>query len=340
MLVDATRSLGTTGVEVTPLGFGATSLGGLYHAVSDEEARATVRRALELGIRYIDTSPWYGRGLSEHRVGHAVQEETDANVVISTKVGRVLRPAAHPEAFDSRPWIGGLSFDVRFDYGYDGIMRSYEDSLMRLGLPRVDLLIVHDLDHWYHDDAAYTNHLRDLQSGGQKAFDELRASGQVRGIGVGINDVGLLKDIVDRVDIDFALVAMPYTLLDQAALADDLPICQDRGLGVIIGSVFASGILATGARRDARYGYVPAPEEILERTERIEAVCRRHDVPLAAAALQFPLGHPSVASVIPGASNPWAVERNVEAFGRNIPADLWVELVSEGLIREDAPVPA
>jgi len=229
---------------------------------------------------------------------------------------------------------------VRFDYSYDGVMRSFEDSLQRLGLPRIDLLVIHDLDIQYHQTYERIEALLiELHNGGARALAELRAAGRIGGFGAGINELGMIPRFLDLIDVDFFLVALPYTLLDQQVLDSEFPRCAKKGVGFVIGAVFGSGILATGAVQGARYAYAPAAPEMLAKVARIEAACTRHGVPLVAAALQFPLGHPSVASVIPGGLSPEHVRQNVAAFRHTIPSALWAELKHEGLLRADAPTP-
>jgi D-threo-aldose 1-dehydrogenase len=336
----ARRKLGRTNVAVTQLGLGGAGLGDLFDVVEDADASATLRAAWDAGIRYYDTSPWYGRGQSEHRFGRALYRRPRADYVLSTKVGRLFRAVHDAEHFAHGFWRGGLKFEHRFDYSYDGVMRSFEDSLQRLGLPRIDLLLIHDLDLSHHaTEARVTAYLTELHNGGFRALAELKQAGLIRGIGAGINEPGMMPRLLDLMDIDFFLVALPYTLLDTDVLDSEFPCCAARGVGFVIGAPFASGILATGAVQGARYRYAEATPEVLAKVRRIEAVCARHNVPLAAAALQFPLGHPSVASVIPGALLPEHVTRNVAAFRHEIPAGYWAELKHEGLLRADAPVP-
>ncbi len=335
-----TRPLGRTGVRLTQMGFGGASIGELFVKVPEEDALACLRAAWEAGIRYFDTAPWYGRGLSELRTGAGLRDRPREEYVLSTKVGRWLRAPADPAGFSTAPWIGGLPFEVVFDYSYDGIMRAYEQSQLRLGLTRYDLAIIHDLDLGYHaPEEKLGTYFAQLATSGFRALSELKTAGLIHGIGAGINALGLIPRFLELFDMDFFLVAMPYTLLHQEVLQDEFPRCVERGIGFVIGAVFSSGILATGPAPGAHYNYAPAPPQILERVRRIEAVCARHGVPLAAAALQFPLGHPKVAAVIPGASRPSQVQRNVSAFEHPIPSALWVELKAESLLREDAPVP-
>jgi D-threo-aldose 1-dehydrogenase len=337
--VTARRRLGRTGVEVTELGFGGASIGELFVRVPEQDAQATIAAAWDAGIRYFDTAPWYGRGLSELRTGTGLRDHPRRDYALSTKVGRWLRPAT-AEGYDGAPWLGGAPNEVVFDYTYDGIMRSVEQSRLRLAITRFDVAFIHDLDNLYFDPTTLDAHFHDLATSGWRALEELRASGQIGAIGAGINDLGLIPRFLDIGDIDAFLVAMPYTLLDQSVLDVEFPACVERGVGLVIGAVFASGILAKGAIPGAKYAYADASTEVLEKTRRIQAVCDRHTVPLAAAALQFPLGHPSVASVIPGASSPAQQASNVAAFRHPIPAHLWAELKHEGLLHTDAPVPA
>ena len=334
----ARRRLGRTQVEVTQLGFGGAGLGDLFEVIPEAQAAATLQAAWDAGIRYYDTAPWYGLTQSEHRFGRALYRQPRRDFVLSTKVGRTLHPVHDSENFDRGMWSGGLPFRVQFDYSYDGVMRSFEDSLQRLGLSRIDLLLIHDLDLQYHKtNARVEARLTELHNGGVRA--ELKAAGRIGGFGAGINERGMIPRFLDLIDVDFFLVAMPYTLLDQQVLDSEFPRCTERGIGFVIGAVFASGILATGAVQGARYAYAPAAPEILAKVARIEAVCDRHGVPMAAAALQFPFGHPSVASVVPGSLAPEHVTSNVAAFRHPIPPALWAELKHEGLLRADAPTP-
>ena len=255
-------------------------------------------------------------------------------------MGRLLRPSDTPDRGGIGSFKGGLPFAPTFDYSYDGVLRSLEDSLQRLGRAHVDLVAIHDLDVGYFPDpVVLERHLDDLADGGAKALGELRAAGAIRAVGAGVNELGMIPRLLERVELDFVILAMPYTLLDQEALEEELPLCAERGVGVVVGAVFASGILGAPPAADTTYGYEAPPREIVDRVGRLRAVCARHDVPLGAAALQFPLGHPLVASVIPGAVRPEQVRENVERLATPIPAALWEELKAEGLLRADAPVP-
>jgi len=333
-----TRTVGKTGVEVTEVGMGGAPLGDLFELVSETQAQDTLQAAWDAGIRYFDTAPFYGYGKSEHRLGHFLRQQPREDFVISTKVGRVFKATRDLNTFDKQMWIGGLPFEHTFDYSYDGIMRSYEDSLQRLGLHAIDLLLIHDLDYFFHTtEEMVSASLAQIYTSGWRALDELRSSGQIKGIGAGLNMLGLVSRFLDMVDMDFFIIAMPYTLLDQNPLDEEFPKCAEHGVDIVIGSVFASGILVTGAVEGALYAYEPAPPEILEKVKKMEAICQSHNVPLPAAAIQFPLAHPNVAAIIPGALKSDYIHTNIQNYQHNIPSDLWAELKSEGLIRQDAP---
>lgn len=335
------RPIGRTNVRVTCLGCGGGTLGDLWEVIPETQADATLAAAWDAGIRYFDTAPFYGHGKSEHRVGRSLRARPRDAFVLSTKVGRVYYRPESPDRYEPGLWAGGLPFNFRVDYTRVGLLRSYEDSLMRLGLARVDALLVHDLDLLFHQtEERFGKHLEDLDAGGGfAALRELRERGEIGAIGVGINEVGMIPRFLERFDPDFFLVAIPYTLLSQAALDRELPMCVERGVGIVIGAPFASGILARGASSGATYAYAPPAPEVVEKTRGIEAVCSRHGVPLGAAAIQFPLAHPAVAAVIPGPNAPEQVRRNLEWMRAPIPPDFWGELKAEGLLRPDAPTP-
>ncbi len=337
MNVRERRPVGRSGVEVAPLGLGTAPLGDLFVRVGDDEARATVHAALETGVTLVDTAPYYGLGLSEHRVGDALRGAPPGSFVLATKVGRVLRPLPRGGQRADELWTGGLAFEPVVGYGYDALLRSYEDSLQRLGLPHVDLLAIHDLDLRALERDAFERHLRELESGA-RALEELRASGAVRGVGLGVTALGSIPRVLELLDLDYVLLAMQYTLLDQPALDEELPLCLKHAVGVVVGAPFASGVLAVEGE-DGTYDYAAVPEAVRERVRRLRAACERHGVPLRAAALQFPLGHPAVVAVVPGALSAEQARANAEAFAAEIPGALWEELKAAGLLRADAPVP-
>jgi D-threo-aldose 1-dehydrogenase len=332
------RALGRTGLSVSSLGFGGAPLGDLYTALDDATAIATVEAAATAGITLFDTAPLYGRGLSEHRLGTALRRRPRSSFVLSTKVGRVYVPAPLGVAA-TEGYAGGLPFEGRFDYGYDGAMRSIEHSLLRLGLASIDVALIHDIDPWTHGDDADAR-FREALGGAWRALEALRSQRVIRAAGIGVNDAGVCLRMAQEADIDCVMLAGRYSLLEQGALDAFLPFAERRGIGVLLGGVFNSGILATGARPGAHYNYRPAPPDVLARVERLEAVCRAHGVALPHAAIQFPLAHPAVASVVLGAVTPAEVARNVAACDAPIPHALWRDLVAEGLLRADAPVPA
>lgn len=330
----ATRPIGRTKIRVTQMGFGGAPLGNLYKPVPEEDAEAVIEAAWTAGIRFYDTAPYYGYGLSERRVGERLRRRGRDDFVLSTKVGRVLKPRGG-KVPDDAAFPGSLPFAPVFDYSYDGFMRSCEDSLQRLGLGRIDILLIHDLAAETHGKEPYPAHFRMAMRGGYRALDELKRNGDIGAIGFGLNDWHPCLDALALHDFDCCLLAGRYTLLEQGALDGFLPECERRGVSIIIGGPFNSGILAGGTT----YNYTPAPPEIRERVRRIEAVCKSHDVPLPAAALQFPLTHPAVAAVIPGAKAPAEVAANVKLLQQAIPTALWRDLKSEGLLRQDAPTP-
>lgn len=335
------RPLGRTDLHVTRLGFGGAPLGDRLDPVSEPQAQATIEAAYAAGIRLFDTSPFYGNGKSEHRLGHALRSKPRDSFVLTTKIGRLFSRPKDVPAYQQRRQGDELPFEFRFDYTREGVFRSYEDSLHRLSLNTVDALLIHDLDVGAHgSEEAVQNGLRQLEEGGGfAALQELKRNGEIQAIGSGVNRLGTILPFLERFDLDFFIVAMPYTLLCQDALAQELPAIQERGVSVVIGAVFSSGILAIGPQSGARYGYRPAETPIMEKAQRIDAVCRRYNVPLGAAALQFPLGHPSVAAVIPGPNAPEQVARNLEWLRLEIPSDLWAELKAEGLLHPEAPTP-
>ncbi|MBN9072610.1 MAG: aldo/keto reductase [Rhizobiales bacterium] len=335
------RKIGRTDLAVPVLGMGMCPLGDLFEEVPEEVSRRTLDAAWEAGIRLYDTAPWYGLGQGEHRLGRALYRKPRADYVLSTKVGRRLIAPRDRAGFRHIAWSGGLAFDHVHDYTYDGIMRSYEDSLQRLGINKVDILFIHDLDtQHFPDPDDLAAKFRELETGGFRALDELKDAGEIAAIGTGLNERGTINAFLDRHPMDVVLVASRYTLLDQDILADELPRLRDAGGSVIIGGAFNSGILATGAVAGARYEYAGAPPDIVDRVRRIDAVARRHGVPLPAAALQFPFGFEAVASVVSGPSRPHEITMNVGYFNHPIPDDFWAELKAERLLPHHVPTPS
>ena len=336
----ATRRLPRRDVTLTALGLGGAPLGGLYRAVGEAQARETIVGAWQAGVRYFDTAPYYGYGASELRVGAALRELEAGDAVISTKVGRLLRPRTTPQAADDT-WIRPLPFEPHYDYTGAGILRSFEDSQQRLGIDRIDILLIHDIGRLTHgaDDARTFAQLVDR--GGFAALDELRRSGRVRAVGIGVNEVEVVERVMAAFDMDCVLLAGRYTLLEQGA-APLLARCAERGIGVIVGGAFNSGILAdapAAATGAARYNYLPAEPAIVKRVARRARACEQYDVPLPAAALQFVLAHEAVVSCVTGARNARELRQNVAWATQPLPTAFWDALRRDGLVDPACPVP-
>jgi D-threo-aldose 1-dehydrogenase len=315
-------------IDLTPLSFGGAPIANLFTPLSDEDARGAIDAAWDRGIRYFDTAPHYGLGLSERRLGEALRARPRDEYVLSTKIGRVLEPFAGGDYDEEGGFAVKVTARRRWDFSRDGVHRSLHDSLERLGLDRVDIVFIHDCDD--HRAQAFDEAI--------PALTELRDQGVVRAIGAGMNQSAMLTDFVRETDVDVHLLAGRYTLLEQTALDDLLPACVERGVRIVAGGVFNSGLLALPEPPDdATYNYRRAPREQLSRAREIAAVCARHGVSLPAAALAFPRRHPAIATVCVGARTAAEVERNADLFAAEIPDDLWAELKAEGLLREDAP---
>jgi D-threo-aldose 1-dehydrogenase len=325
------RSLGAIPLETTVLGFGASAIGGLYRAVSRDAAFETMEAAWNAGIRYFDTAPFYGFGLSERRVGDFLRGRND--YVLSTKVGKLLSPVPESE-IPNYGFVDPLSFKVDYDYRYDAIMRSYEFSLARLGLPRIDILYVHDLEIRSLGAEAYKKHFRDFMDGGIRALEELKRGGSITAIGLGCNDVDACLDVLSRAPLDCLLLAGRYTLLDRSAAARLLPMCVKSRVALVVGGAFNSGILATGPTLDARFDYSTPSKDIIERVRCMQATAEDVGISLAAAALQFPLLQPNVASVLVGTAKPLNIIRDVALLHTQVPSSIWPRFESFALSAE------
>jgi D-threo-aldose 1-dehydrogenase len=338
------RRLGRTSLSVSAIGFGSAPLGELYAKLDEDAAIGTVKAAIAEGVTLFDTSPHYGNGLAEHRVGAGLRGLERDSYVLSTKVGRWMDPlrsggsAVAPGAA-APGFAGGLLHKAVIDYSRDGTLRAFEQSLLRLGAERVDIVLIHDVDVWTHGANAIEKRFKEAMEGAYPALARLREEGAVKAIGVGLNETRMCERFARAGDFDTMLLAGRYSLLEQDALDGFLALAQKKGIGLMLGGVFNSGILATGPVPGARYNYRPAPPEVLARTEHIEAVCRAHGVALADAALRFPLGHAAVASVVLGAASADEVSRNTRSLTRAIPQGLWSDLKTQGLLRRDAPTP-
>ena len=328
------RRIGRTNLEVTVLGLGTATMGGSRIKVTQNEGEALVRAAWDAGVRYVDTAPFYGVGAAERRVGDALRDRPRDEWMLSTKVGRLLRPSRQPGGVtDGR--LAPMPFDVVYDYSYDGILRSVEDSYQRLGLARIDILYVHDIGVYQHGAETHAAHMRTLKDSGYRALDELKRTGVVSAIGIGVNDREVLLEALAFAAWDVFLLAGRYTLLEQAPLDDLLPLCARRGTSIVVGGPLNSGILAG---RDT-WNYAAAPPDVVSRVAAIRAICDRHEVPLAAAALQFPLAHPQVSAIIPGPRSDGEFTANLALMNHKIPAALWADLRAAGLLHASAPTP-
>ena len=324
-------------ISFTELGFGAAPLGNLYKATSEKDAQATLEAAWRQGVRYFDTSPLYGLGLSETRLNHFLRDKKRGSYVLSTKVGRLLKVCEPSQRTAIGKFFNTPNRREIYDYTYDGAMRSLEFSLERLGLDSIDIVYVHDLDVFTHgSEAARDVHVKTFMDSGYKALVKMRDEKVIKAFGAGINEWQVAETLAKSGEFDVFLLAGRYTLLEQEALDSFLPLCEQRGIGIVLGGPYNSGILATGPKTGAFYNYDPAPKPILERVAKIEAICKKHKVKLPEAALRFPLLHPCVVSVIPGAVSPKEVALNVKTLSAKIPKALWKELKISGLMDERA----
>jgi len=330
------RVLGKTGLSVSALGFGGAPVGDLYERLDEGRAIDTVVAAVEAGVTLLDTSPWYGSGLSEHRIGAALRRVDSPAVLISTKVGRVADPFRPSDG--AAGFAGGLDHALVLDYSRAGVLRALEQSMLRLGRSRIDLVLVHDLDRWTHG-ADYERRYAEALEGAVPALETLRAQGLIGGYGTGVNEAEAAERFARDCDPDAILLAGRYSLLEQPALDSFLPYALERGIGVVLGGVYNSGILATGAVPGARYNYGTPTPEILARVAGIEAVCASLGVPLRRAALHFALGHPAVSSVVLGAASAAEVRTQAADLLASVPAGLWERLQAVGLLGEAVPVP-
>lgn len=325
----------------TELGMGTAPLGNMYRALDEATAQGALQAAWDAGCRFIDTAPLYGLGLAETRLNTFLRGRAREDCVISTKVGRLLKVCPPEERTGIGQFFATPSRRVVYDYSHDGVLRSLEDSLERLGVDRIDVLLCHDVDVFTHgSQEASEARIREFMDGGYRAMVRLREEGTIAAIGAGVNNWETCEMLARAGDFDVFLLAGRYTLLEQEALTSFLPFCVERGIGIFLGGPYNSGILATGARPGAFYNYEPAPQGILDQVARIEAVCAAHRVRLMEAALRFPLAHPAVLSVIPGGQTAEEVRRNAEALRSEIPPAFWTDLKAEGLLRADAPVPS
>jgi D-threo-aldose 1-dehydrogenase len=338
MLPTQLRKFGRTDLHVTAFGFGTAPVGNFLHEIDEATSTAMFDTAWDAGIRMYDTAPMYGHGLSEARTAQALRWKNRDDFVLASKVGRLLKPAKRSE-ITFAPWVNAGPFTLQFDYSYDGTMRSVEDSLQRLALEHVDIMFIHDIDVFTRG-AEQPEVFKQAMDGCYRALASLRDQKVLKAIGVGVNEWQVCHEALKQRDFDAFLLAGRYTLLEQEALNDFLPLCEARNVAVLIGGGFNSGILATGARPGAKYNYSPAPAHVMDKVAKIEAVCAAHDVPLAAAALQFVVAHPAIPSFIAGTRNVQQLQQNLAWFSHPIPPAFWADLKAKGLLRGDAPIPA
>lgn len=323
--------IGSTDIEVTCLGLGGASMGNMYTVAQDEVALDAVKYAYDTEVRYFDTAPMYGFGKSERLYGQALKNVPRDTFVLSTKVGRLIVDGKSTPETEETPFVDMTDVHPVFDYSREGILRSLDDSRKRLGIDKFDIVYIHDPD--------VNDSFQQALDEAYPTLDELRSQNVIGAVGVGMNEAKMLYDFATNADFDCFLLAGRYTLLDQIALQELLPLCQKKNISIIIGGAYNSGILATGAVAGAHYDYAPASSEIMEKTRRIESVCARYDVSLKAAALQFPFGHSTVVANIPGVKTRERFKENVSLMTDRIPADFWAELKAEKLLVEDAPIP-
>jgi D-threo-aldose 1-dehydrogenase len=329
---------GSDELAFTELGFGAAPVANLYRAISDDEAQAVLTEAWNAGSRYFDTAPLYGLGLSETRLNRFLRGKPRDDYLLSSKVGRILKVCAPEDRTGIGKFFATPTRREHYDYSHDGIMRSFEASLERLGVDRIDILYVHDLDLFNHGTQEVLDARRaEFMQSGYGALLSLREQKVIKAFGGGLNEWEACEWLAERGDFDLFLLAGRYTLLEQGALDSFLPRCMERGIGIVLGGPYNSGILAGGPKAGAFYNYSEAPQSVLDKAARIETTCRRHGVKLIQAALQFPLLHPAIVSVIPGGQSVEEVRSNRSILDVDIPAALWNDLKAEGLIRPDAP---
>lgn len=317
-----TRTIGRTGLAVTEFSFGTAALGGLYRACPRDVAMATLQAAWDEGLRYFDTAPWYGFGLAERVTGDFLRDKPKSDYVLSSKVGRIMFPVPDDKV-PSYGYVDPLPFDVRYDYSYDGIMRSVELSHARLGLNRIDMLYVHDIGVYTHGAERNAFHMRQFFDSGLKALQELKSSGTIKAFGLGVNEIPVCLDVLHETDLDCILLAGRYTLLDRSAVAELLPLCAAKSTSLVVGGVFNSGILATGPVEGAHFDYMPATVDIAGKVGAMMEIAKSRGVPLAAPALQFPLEHPAVASVLIGTAKPESLHRNMALARQDLSKDIY-----------------
>ena len=325
-------------LKIKNISYGTAVLGNYYEVLSNEEASKVINKAFDLGINYFDTAPLYGFGLSEHRVGMNLQLKDRDSYILSTKVGRLLSPA-DPKEIDRGAWKGGLNFNPYYDYSYDGTMRCIEQSMHRLGISKIDILHIHDVDYFTHKEKHLVEkYFSEAIKGAYKALEELRRNGNISAISIGINEFEMAERFLKEVDVDCVMLAGRYTLLEQNSLKTFLPLCEKNKVDILLAAPFNSGILA-GNENNLNWNYAKASKELIDKVHSLKKICGNYNIPLAAAAIQFPLAHPVVKTVVTGAVNVKELEDNVSYLDVKIPNDFWQELKALNLIAKESPVP-
>jgi D-threo-aldose 1-dehydrogenase len=330
------RQLGRSSIYVSELGFGGASIGNLYEACTNTEAEATIRKSWDLGMRYFDTSPSYGNGLSERRLGLALHQYPREDYIISTKVGDFLYAVPDRLPPDTI-FVDQSPFHLRYDYSYDGIMRVFEDSLQRLGLNHIDILLVHDLDPIIHEQKTMAQHFRTYLESGYKALDELRSQGRIKAIGFGVKKWEVCAEALKYGDYECFMLERNYTLLEQPAFASFFPLCIKKKISILLAGPFASGVLGSGPVKGAYFHHKKADQRTLDRVKQIQRICHAYSVPIQAAAIQFPLRHPAIASVVVGTHSTQRIQENIDFLHYKIPQALWDALKQEAIIPKTSP---
>ena len=331
------KTLGKSGIKISPIGFGGATLADLNTKLDDIECYKTLEKAFNSGINYFDTAPLYGYGLSEHRLGNFLKTLNRDQFILSTKVGRYMTPA-DPDKIDRLIFKSTLDFSPNFDYSYDGVMRSFEQSLFRLGLSKIDICLIHDVDGVTHKEEV-DNRFKEAMNGAYKALEKLKSEKVIKAIGVGLNESYWCKKFAESGDFDCMILAGRYTLLEQGGLTEFLPLAKKKNIGIILAGVFNSGVLIKGVTKDSTYDYAKIPNHIIEKYNAINEVCNDFNVPIAAAAIQFSNAHSAVSTLLLGMDYPEQVQENLNLFNFKIEKEFWLTLLEKKLIDPESPIP-
>ena len=331
------RKLGKTDIELSAIGFGGAPIGDLFENLQDENCYKVLENCFESNINHFDTSPYYGNGLSEQRLGYFLKKIPKNKYYLSTKVGRYLTPEKE-ENINRGKWAGGLNFVPNIDYTYDGVMKSFEQSLDRLGASKIDVCLIHDVDRFTHGDQV-DHYFKIAMSGAYKALTKLKEEKIIKAIGIGVNDADMCKRFAEAGEFDCMLLAGRYTLLDQSALDDCIPIAEEKNIGIILGGVFNSGILAKGIGEEITYFYQTIPDNIKKKYNEISIICDRYDVSVSSVALQFCYANKNISSLVIGMDREEQINNNISSLSKEIPNDLWQELKNKNIIDERCVLP-